>query len=129
VENGTQNFESSSAHVAPQDYLNSFVLQKSPRVFEDAIRLLVPSRKHTEICALFGHRVTYSSIRFWRRGKRPPPQWARDLLSAQVAKHLAQIDTMLTQLAQLPVGPGKGVWNARRAAQKAAGASKEKAGD
>ena len=122
MENETQNFPQAEISDASQIYHAPVLSQFVPSVFDVAIRALVPSGKHNEICALFAQRVSYSSIKFWRYGKRPPPQWARDMLHAHLSKRRLAYDVLLTRLAHMPLAPGQGSgreitqWNARRAA-------------
>jgi hypothetical protein len=126
MQDGTQNFPQAEISDVSQIYHAPVISQFVPSVFDVAIRALVPSGKHNEICALFARRVSYSSIKFWRYGKRPPPQWARDMLHAHLAKHRLAYDVLLTRLAHMPIAPGQGSgreitrWNARRAKEKAA---------
>ena len=122
MENGTQNLERGAEHSARQSHLKPFGFQVVPVVFDTAIRALVPSGRHNEICALFDRRVSYSAIKFWRYGKRPLPQWARDMLYARLSERRARFDHLMTRLEQTPIAQGRGshrnivAWNKRRAA-------------
>lgn len=128
MENGTQNFAQAGEGDASQIYPKSPASAVVPRAFDAAIRHLTPSGRHAEICALFDRRVSYSSIKFWRYGKRPAPQWARDMLRAHLAKQRAAIETLDLRLVYMPIAPGQGA-NAIKAARKAALiAEKKKAG-
>jgi hypothetical protein len=132
VESGTNNFALSAETIAPQDHVNRVALHAETEFFNAAIKRLIPSGKHVEITALFEGRAAYATIKGWRLGWRRPAQWAIDLLAAKLHAR-ADVDTALAARIRQIKAPQPinniAKWNARRAAQKAAGASKEKAGD
>lgn len=84
MQSGTQNLAHDQEANASQSYRKTLATPPVPHDFERAILMLVPTRKHREICALFDNRVAYGTIKHWRRGRRDPPQWARDLLAARL---------------------------------------------
>ena len=122
MENGTTKFAQASQASVPQDY------HAAPRGrivqpdFDAAIRALAPSGTMNDICALFGRRVSYSSIKFWRYGYRPAPQWAIDTLATLLDQAIESQAALATRVRSIAPAPGKGsgstitAWNARRAA-------------
>ena len=47
---------------------------------------------------LFQGRAAVYTIRDWRRGKRVMPQWARDILIAELEKKMAALGTAIAEL-------------------------------
>ena len=82
---GVPNRERTTAgHLTPVN------LQSAPPLIADMIRTLVPNGKHADIMALFEHRTTFGTIKGWRKGRRPAPQWAIDLCVRRLA-HSAKL--------------------------------------
>ncbi len=78
----------------------------------------------TGLQAMLGNRTSDSLIRLWRTNRRAPPQWAMDVLAAEIEQRIRpQAD--LARALRLSAGPGRGsnvlalaAWRQRRAAQK-----------
>ena len=49
-------------------------------IFDQAVRLACPDGTHKSLLALFENRVTIRAIRHWRKGRRRPPEWAKERL-------------------------------------------------
>ena len=48
--------------------------------------------------SLFGGKAKHYTIRDWRRGRRRMPQWARDILIAELEKKMAALGTAIAEL-------------------------------
>lgn len=93
--------------------------ERATPLIADVIRVLVPSGSHAELVALFEHRTTIDTIRQWRHGRRPAPQWALDIC----ARRLAPIAQLAERARTAPSAGHGGLAGARtlaawRAAQK-----------
>lgn len=100
---------------APRDHAGRFARLASPRNGIDrVIRLLAPNDRPETIRALFDGRASHHTIRDWRRGKAPAPQWALDLLGAKLSAPLASLQK---EKAGPGIKAGFGNLNAWRAAR------------
>ena len=54
----------------------------------------------TALEKLFQGKVKARAIRRWRQGTRAVPSWARDILTAELRKHLAELEHALALLAE-----------------------------
>lgn len=59
----------------------------------------------SELLDLFGRRASYEQIRNWRRGLCAAPQWAVDILAAELVR---QGERAIQCAAERQHGPGKG---------------------
>ena len=82
-----------------------------------------------QVRQLLGNRTSDSLIRLWRTNRRAPPQWAMDVLAAEIEQRI-RVQAELARALRSSAGPGRGsnvhalaTWRQRRAAQK------EKAGN
>ena len=46
--------------------------------------------RRATLLALFENRVTWSTIRHWQTGRRTMPDWARDILRAELKRQIAE---------------------------------------
>ena len=51
--------------------------------------------RHAELLAFFQHRASWSASRAWNDGRRPMPQWARDLLKNELERRIAEYQNVL----------------------------------
>ena len=133
--NGTQNSPPGAETVAPQGHLKSSDRQAATELF-NAILIRLHVTTQADAVQLFCGRATYTNLVDWRRGRHRVPQWAWEYLAAMLKARADDDLAVANRALKAPaVAPGLGSanniakWNARRAAEKAAGASKEKAGD
>jgi hypothetical protein len=69
----------------------------------------VPSGRRADILALFDNKVTWGSVKHWRKGRRNVPMWAIECLRRRTAR-----------LDELMPGPGQGAsWRRWRESQPA----------
>lgn len=92
-------------------------LEHVATAFEAAIRLLAPSTR--KAVALFDNRATRGAIHHWCKGRRAPPQWARDRIAALIARHA----TIAANVQAMPYAEPGETALARYRAQKAKGTS------
>ena len=62
-----------------------------PHPLERLIRLVCRTRNRQAILALFNHRVTWGSIKHWRKGRRPVPEWAREAINKAAAPKIEEL--------------------------------------
>lgn len=72
--------------------------------FAMALYRLVPSQRHREIQALLGNRVTRQAIQHWLKGRRAPPQWARDIVAERIAEIAALGPALQAHNRRAPLG-------------------------
>ena len=108
------------------EHVATFPAQVPHQVFELALtEALAGSLDRGSILWLFGNRVSYSTIRDWRKGRSAAPRWAWRILEARLTA-IVEHGTTLLALARNPpaVAPGQGShrnickWNQRRYAAK-----------
>lgn len=83
----------------------NFALRSYPTWFARAVALLNPPQTRASLVKLFQGRATSEQIRNWRRGLCRAPQWAADMLAAEIERQAAQA---LHVAAQREYGPGHG---------------------
>src|SRR6266571_4743143 len=82
---------------ATRDHMGRFTRTASPRNgLDKAVRALAPNDRPETIRALFDNRASHHTIRDWRRGKAPAPQWALDLIRAKLS---APLDALVQEKA------------------------------
>ena len=106
-----------------QEHTATLPTQVSPTAFERVL-LAAVGRHRKAMVTLFGGRISYWTIRDWRRGKVGPPWWAWTILAIELEARAAR-DLEFAAIARNPpsVAPGQGShrnickWNQRRFAE------------
>jgi len=88
------------------DFVSKYINTSS---VERAVRELAPSRRCAEVTAIFDNKVVASTIRSWRTGRQPMPQWAADMLAQKLELAEAQRRRVIEHVvATFPIGKGQG---------------------
>ena len=95
---------------------------RPPRsAFDAAMLALVPTRHRASMLSLLGGRVSYDTLRHWRRGLRKPPAWVLDRVRSLLLARAENYRTVADQLASIQPpssAPNILAWNARRAKER-----------
>lgn len=94
-------------HGAQHEHIDWFKLYPVPRSnFDRALLALLALRPHPGLDGTrdgrralmrraLDNQASWDSIRHWRRGTRPAPQWAVDLLNKKLTERLKELDRAL----------------------------------
>lgn len=112
--------------LAPAGHLESLPARILPSAIDDALRELAPSGRRKDILALFDNRITWGTVKNWRKRRHPLPLWARDSLLAKLRPLIERAALLEDAIRREPASRGVGsagaqtlmAWNARRAAAK-----------
>ena len=91
-------------HGAQLEHLAAFKRYSVPRSsFDQKLLSLLKLRPHpgldgsrdgrrAAMRSALDNRTSWAMIRHWRRGTKPVPQWATDLLNAKIAERLKELE-------------------------------------